>query len=162
MGLEGEGNWRMDKECVNDQLIEQFEVIGDMLQLVDEYLSRHQTGKAIQMMYAVNAVAEGIKKWPAVIYYTYIFCWCAILDQKDRHEEMLQLIHNSLQNMEEIPDLVSIRYKLLLTEYNGWMGLGKLDECLKVTDKIRDLVKAEPSQIYGCTKNLYKMRAEFG
>ena len=73
MGLEGEGNWRMDKECVNDQLIEQFEVIGDMLQLVDEYLSRHQTGKAIQMMYAVNAVAEGIKKWPAVIYYTYIF-----------------------------------------------------------------------------------------
>lgn len=160
MGLEGEGNWRMDKECVNDQLIEQFEVIGDMLQLVDEYLSRHQTGKAIQMMYAVNAVAEGIKKWPAVIYYTYIFCWCAILDQKDRHEEMLQLIHNSLQNMEEIPDLVSIRYKLLLTEYNGWMGLGKLDECLKVTDKIRDLVKAEPSQIYGCTKNLYKMRAE--
>ena len=88
------------------------------------------------------------------------FCWCAILDQKDRHEEMLQLIHNSLQNMEEIPDLVSIRYKLLLTEYNGWMGLGKLDECLKVTDKIRDLVKAEPSQIYGCTKNLYKMRAE--
>lgn len=160
MGLEGEGNWRMDKECVNDQLIEQFEVIGDMLQLVDEYLSRHQTGKAIQMMYAVNAVAEGIKKWPALIYYTYIFYWCAILDQKDRHEEMLQLIHNSLQNMEEIPDLVSIRYKLLLTEYNGWMGLGKLDECLKVTDKIRDLVKAEPSQLYGCMKNLYKMRAE--
>ena len=64
MGLEGEGNWRMDKECVNDQLIEQFEVIGDMLQLVDEYLSRHQTGKAIQMMYAVNAVAETVPPSP--------------------------------------------------------------------------------------------------
>lgn len=136
------------------------ELIETMLRLADLYLNRHQTDKAIMVMHAVNSVAEKIKQWPAAVYYNYIFYWCAILYQKDRQKEMLQLIHSSYQWMEENPAPAAIRYKLLLTEYDGWIELGKLDECLKVTDKIRELVKAEPDRFSGCMKKLYQMRAE--
>lgn len=136
------------------------ELIEVMFRLVKLYLEQHQTDKASMMMEAVIAVGDGIRECPASVYHTFIFYWCVILEQKYMLEDMLKIIHNSYPWMKETHASAEIQYQILQTEYDGWLDLGNLDECLRVTNEISALIETEPEQFACIKKELYKMRAE--
>lgn len=148
--------------CIQYEILDRddLELIAVMFRLVELYLEQHQTDKASKVMDAVAAVGNGMRECPASVYHEYLFYYCAILDQKDMQEDMLKIISGSYQWMEETHASVGIRYRFLQTEYDGWMELGRLDECLRVTDEIRALMEAEPDGLAVGRKELYKMRAE--
>ncbi len=135
-------------------------LIETMFQLEELYLEQHQTDKAFKVKDAVVAVGDGMQEFPASVYHKFIFYYCVILEQKDMWEDMLKLICNSYQWMEETQASAEIRYRILQMEYDGWLEIGRLDECLRVTEKIKDLIEAEPGRIVASGKEFYKMRAE--
>lgn len=139
---------------------ENAELAEVLFQLVELYLELHQTDKAFMVIKAVETVADGIRECPVSVYHRLLFYWCVVLEQKDRQEDMLAMIRSNYQWMEETNASAEIRYRLLWTEYEGWLELGKLEECLRVTEKIRALTEVQPDRFAGSRKVLYKMRAE--
>lgn len=136
------------------------ELIEVMFRLVELYLEQHQTDKASTVIQAVTAVGNGIRECPDSVYHRFLFYWCVVLYQKDMQQDMVDIIRSSYQWMEETHASADIRYRILKTEYDGWLELGNLDECLRVIDAITALIDAEPDRFADSRKEIYKMRAE--